>query len=343
MGTIHHIARFLVRSLVLPAALLFSSCIKDDLSRCGLDVVFRYTYNIVGADAFSREADWVHLYVFDGSGSLVMQERTEGVRGDEDFRIRIPLTTAGEYSLVAFAGSSGAQDFIIPEMNEGDPEEKLTASVARDVGGLSSERLNSLLIGTLDTDIDGTLRTVTVDMMKCTHTVRVILMPMQGDKELAPEDYDFTLEDRCGTLACDASPLGEDEVIYKPCFLAGTSGSNSSWNTYAGAETAPASGDGAVASSSAVVAEFSTSRLMRDFEPRLVIRNNLTGSELMDIDLTWFLSLQEIEEHRSEWSDQEYLDRQDEYAITFFIDNDSWFQTRIIVNGWVISFENVEL
>lgn len=339
MGTEHHhTARFLVRSLILPALLLIPSCIKDDLSRCGLDVAFSYTYNMVGADAFSQEADWVHLYVFDDGGSLVMQERAEGVRGDDGFRMRIPLNIAGEYSLVAFAGSSSDEDFVIPEMETGDPKEKLTASVPRDAWGVSAGKLNSLLAGTLDMSFDGTQRNVTVDMMKCTHTVRIILMPMHGGEEMKPENYDFRIEDKCGTLAYDASPLEDDAVVFKPYFLAGTSD-----RAYRVSDDASGAGEGTGPVNSAVAAEFSTSRLIRDFGPRLVVRNNLTGSELMNIDLTWFLSLQEIEEHRSEWTDQEYLDRQDEYAITFFIDNDSWFQTRIIVNGWVISFEEIEL
>lgn len=332
MGTLHHITRLIARTLVLPAVMLMSSCIREDLSNCGLDVVFRYTYNIVEADAFSEEADWVHLYIFDDGGSLIMQQRATDVRGDDGFKMRIPLNTTGEYSLVAFAGSSGDEDFIIPEMTVGDSKEKLTAAVAKNGDGINSERLNSLLIGTIDANISGLRQTMTIDMMKCTHTVRVILMPIQGGEEINPESYEFSIDDKCGTLAFDASPLGEDLLTYKPCFLEVTSDGTSE-------QTA------AKPVNSAIVAEFSTSRLIKNFEPRLVIRNSETQTEMMDINLTWLLTLQEIEEHRTEWSDQEYLDRQDDYAITFFIDidTDSWFQSRIIVNGWVISFEDVEL
>ena len=65
----------------------------------------------------------------------------------------------------------------------------------------------------------------------------------------------------------------------------------------------------------------------------------------MNLNLAWFLSLQAIGEHRAEWSDQEYLDRQDEFAMTFFIDADqgTWMQTHFVVNGWVLSLEDVEL
>ena len=91
------------------------------------------------------------------------------------------------------------------------------------------------------------------------------------------------------------------------------------------------------------VADLNTSRRMYDQKPRLRILNNDTGSTLLDINLTWLLSLQAIGEHRSEWSDQEYLDRQDEFAMTFFVDGDTFLANRIIVNDWVLSLENVDL
>lgn len=94
-----------------------------------------------------------------------------------------------------------------------------------------------------------------------------------------------------------------------------------------------------------MVAELNTSRLMTDAEPRLIISDAETGEEVMNLNLTWFLSLQAIGEHRAEWSDQEYLDRQDEYALTFFIDvdNNTWMKSHIVVNGWVVSLEEIEL
>ena len=91
--------------------------------------------------------------------------------------------------------------------------------------------------------------------------------------------------------------------------------------------------------------ELNTSRLIYDDEPRLIIRDTRGGQEMLNINLTWLLSLKAIGEHRADWSDQEYLDRQDEYAMTFFIDadNGTWMQNRILVNGWVLSLEEIEL
>lgn len=47
-----------------------------------------------------------------------------------------------------------------------------------------------------------------------------------------------------------------------------------------------------------------------------------------------------MESHRI-WSLQEYLDRQDEYVITLFFDNDKWMDVTIIINGWVVNNVNI--
>ena len=332
----NHISRFLLGlcGMMLLAGGL-QSCIKEDRSDCGLDVQFCYTYNIVDADAFVREVDRVTLWVFDAANRLVAQYEEENVRDAEYARIHIPYLAAGEYTFVAWASSTDEEgeyaDFEIPEIESGDSKEMLTARLLREADGVTHRyKLNHLLNGTLKTDITGGRQTVAIDMMKCTHTLRVILMPIQGDRIMAADDYEIRIEDRTGWLAYDASPYREDEVTFYPYLQEATSD--------------PSATDGE-AVSSALVAELNTSRLMVEAEPRLIVCDAESGEEVMNINLTWFLSLQAIGEHRAEWSDQEYLDRQDEYALTFLIDvdNRTWMKSHIVVNGWVVSLEDIEL
>jgi hypothetical protein len=45
--------------------------------------------------------------------------------------------------------------------------------------------------------------------------------------------------------------------------------------------------------------------------------------------------------YNSQMSAQEYLDRQDEYNMTFFLDEDgSWLSSSIIVNSWTVVLNN---
>ena len=41
---------------------------------------------------------------------------------------------------------------------------------------------------------------------------------------------------------------------------------------------------------------------------------------------------------------QEYLDRQDEYKMTFFLDeNMKWIDSQIIINEWIVRFDDMNL
>lgn len=319
-------------------ALGLMSCIKDDLSECGVEVRFRYTYNMVETDAFRQEVDRVALYVFDAGDRLVAQQEAYGAGEADDFSMRLPFLPAGDYTFVAWANSTDRQgeyaDFDFPALEIGDSKETLTARLPREADGITHQSpLNSLLNGTLTASVGDGPRSMTIDMMKCTHTLRIILMPIQGGQTLDEANYSFVIADRNGWLAHNAEPHKDDWVAYRPYYQ------ELSVDT-----SADYAGDDA-AISSAVVTELNTSRLIYDDEPRLIIRDTRGGQEMLNINLTWLLSLKAIGEHRADWSDQEYLDRQDEYAMTFFIDadNGTWMQNRILVNGWVLSLEEIEL
>ena len=42
-------------------------------------------------------------------------------------------------------------------------------------------------------------------------------------------------------------------------------------------------------------------------------------------------------------SDQEYLDRQDEYNMTFFLSHGRWVASTVIINSWHVVLQNDSL
>ena len=42
-------------------------------------------------------------------------------------------------------------------------------------------------------------------------------------------------------------------------------------------------------------------------------------------------------------SNQDYLDRQDEYTMTFFLDEGEWVSSVIYINSWRVVLNNTEL
>lgn len=326
MGRIKYISGIFLLMIVA-----LTSCVYDDQSDCTLDLKFRYVYNMQNTDGFAHEVDKVDVYVFDETDRLVGQY-SAGVEEGLDCTMQLPLPATGRYTFVAWAYSQDQKDelsyFEIPAAKDCDLLEDLTARL-RQTSDRADHKLNSLLNGVLETEVSGENRHLTIDMMKCTNALRVILMPSRAGQTLHSEDFDIHIEGRNGWLSYDASTYQEDPVNYYPY--------------YQMLERKDSVDSKAAEIDNAVVADLNTSRIIYGSNPRLVISNNKVGRDILDIDLAWFLSLQAIGEHKGEWGNQEYLDRQDEYAMTFFIDNDIWMRTHIIVNGWVLSLEETEL
>ena len=82
--------------------------------------------------------------------------------------------------------------------------------------------------------------------------------------------------------------------------------------------------------------ELSTGRLMADSKARLVVHRNWDDRDIIDIPLVDYFLL--VKGHYGDITDQEYLDRQDDYSIVFFIDKHSnWYVAGgIFVNSWAV-------
>ena len=75
----------------------------------------------------------------------------------------------------------------------------------------------------------------------------------------------------------------------------------------------------------------------------LSITSRSNGKTVLSIPLIYYVLLVKGNYNRS-MSDQEYLDRQDEYNMTFFLQDDgSWLAASIIINSWRVVLSSVEL
>jgi hypothetical protein len=79
---------------------------------------------------------------------------------------------------------------------------------------------------------------------------------------------------------------------------------------------------------------------MADHAPRLSVVNTETGETIINIPLLDYIQLVKGYENR-DMSMQEYLDRQDEYNMVFFIDErDNWMQAYIYINSWKVVLQS---
>ena len=338
----------LMLSLSALAGVTLTSCngmIYDDEGDCDphYKVKFRYDMNMKFADAFSNEVNAVTLYVVDdATGRIVWQKRESGESlRSEGYMMDVDVTP-GRYTLLAWCGEGAGTHFTIPES---DVHTGLTCTLGRkrhESGyAYNDEDLNRLYHGRLDAadfpDEQGT-HVYTVSLTKDTNVVRVVLQHLSGEP-VEYDNFDFRITDNNGALDWDNSLLEDEPMIYHAWSVSG--GSASIENP----DVKPASSR-SQNQFSAALAELTTSRLVKREktadEPRLTVTRK-DGSNVLSIPLIKTVLLVKGHHNRA-MSDQEYLDRQDEYNLVFFLDEgDRWINTTIYINSWQVVLQDAEL
>ena len=355
----------------LCALAALSSCdslIYDDEGDCSTTrlVSLTYTMNMAYADAFASHVESVSLYAFDADGLLAYQKTEEaatitaagGVMDVSDI-------DSGTYTLVVWAlgEEATADSYDAPTTTVGSTTiEQLTRTLVTTIettntgNGTTRQTvgndLTPLLHGmTTDADLTdvsgGGTRTAEVDLTLDTNQLVVVLQHLSG-AEVDVTDFTFEVSDNNALLAYDNTP--SEAVTYYP------------WLTYTGTATTDDEEEDDDATSSAVlnrptttqtrstvsvaVAEFSLNRLMADADTRLTVYNP-DGTAVLSIPVVDYALLVRGY-YNSSLTDQDYLDRQSTYSMTFFLDDTDdednvWISTSIIINGWHLILEDVDL
>ena len=304
-------------------------------------VKFKYDYNMKYADAFANEVSSVTLYAFDDNGKLAFQKTEEGeILKAQDYYMDLEVPS-GDYRLITWAGRLDEEaSFSVPLMTVGESTyEELKCKMERaytraaDGSAFIDTELTGLWHGDIDThnfpSRAAMIETVTVPLVKNTNKIRIILQQMNG-QGLDAENFEFTITDNNGYMNYDNMLLEDETLTYYPYFHADGS-------TAFGDDTQAEEGDNI----SVAIAQLTVCRLVESQNPYLTITNMETGKEILSIPLIKYLLLTEAEGH--EMTNQEYLDRQDEYHMTFFLDeNMAWINTQIVINDWIVRFNDME-
>ena len=324
------------------------SILDEDDVDCSVEyrVKFKYDYNMKYADAFSREVSSVALYAFDDNGKLVYQKTEAGdVLAADGYSMAVDMEP-GDYHLITWAGLSDEASFSVPLITQGVSSlEELQCKMDRiysraaDGSAVVSSKLSSLWHGEVTKQSftrAATQQVVTVPLVKNTNTIRVILQQMDG-VTVDVDKFEFTITDDNGLMNYDNKLISDETLTYYPYYRA-------QGGTVAG-KSARAEGDGAAAEDdniSVAIAQITVGRLVEENNPKLTITNTETGETVLSIPLVKYLLLTEAEGH--DMTNQEYLDRQDEYNMTFFLDESmKWINTRIIINDWVVRFNDMNM
>lgn len=296
------------------------------------------------SDAFHQEVNSVTIYVFDEDSTFVWSKSEWGDAlhpSVGSYSMDISELPAGNYHVVAWGGLRDNESFSVPEMVSGVSKlSDLTCTLHRTRGtdgvDLVNTELAPLFHGMLDISIpqentEGTY-TFTMTLLKNTNNVNVVLQQLNGES-LQADDYDFIIEAGNGHLNYDNSLLtDEDRFVY------------SSWNRQVGTadvSTVNRADESNYTQVSAVVANMTISRLVQQdnwnlyTRPTLTVYHRSTHSVVLSIPLIDYALLVRSKYPRVTGV-QDYLDRQDEYNMTFFLSDGHWLSNEIVINSWKI-------
>lgn len=338
-------------------ALTLTACnnvIYDDEGNC--DVVYRlkfvYDKNMKWADAFAHEVHSVRVYVFDSNEQLVWQNIESGEQlASGNYTMTLPLQP-GDYHIIAWCGAdnnAGNEDFVIADGKTtiSNPEEA-TAYLKREHTAdgqayvqLPQRNMHALYHGeehyTLeDYSHDGGEYTYVMPLTKDTNTLRVVLQHLSG-KPVDVNLFDFEVTDANGSLQHNNLLFPDETITYRP------------FATYAGVAGvevrthAPATRT--ITDVSIAEAEIAFPRMMveRKRDMRLNIYNKENGDTVVSVPVIDYALLVKGFE-RENLDDQEYLDRQDEYSMVFFLDESgTWIAATIVINSWRVVLQNQDL
>lgn len=330
-----YLKRLCLAVLIVFGTISYTSCdrLHEDLEPCeiGLKIRFIYDYNMEFANAFPSQVDCLTVLFYDAQGNYVTT-RTNATSDlkDENWRMVVDLEP-GRYTVLAYGGMECREasfSFVTdPEVTKlHDIEVRLDP---RNLTSPKGTELHPLFYGRLDTEVlanSTTYREVTVEMMKDTNNLRILLQQVGGEP-VNNEDYDFRVIDHNTLFAWDNDLLPVPTVNYFP------------WaQDNASAGDLPDGSDASVA-----WAEISFSRLVTAAAPRLEITHIKSGKKVVDIPLNNYLLLLKSQSFASMGS-QEFLDRQSRWNMIFFLgENNYWITTTIFVNDWVVRQNNTDL
>ena len=319
-----------------------SSCndglgIFDGQGDCGVYISFEYDYNMKFANAFANEVNSIALYVFDENDTLIEQTTTADKEALSKDEFEIPLQLdPGEYKLLAWGGLMNEESFdLLADAKIGETKlQDLQVKMHRDYDdngkAIVNEDLLPLYHGAMKIVVDdkeGTYRH-TMSLKKNTNVVRILLHEMSGH-EVSADNFIFEIEDSNGLYDWDNTLLEDEQITYSAWYQG--SGSTEI-ETYSRAQE----------TITVAIAELTIGRIRANESPVLHIRNRETGEDVLRLPFAEYALLVKGNYNRS-MSNQEYLDRQDEYTMTFFLDEGEWVSSVIYINSWRVVFNNTEL
>jgi len=325
-------------ALAIAALTSCDGMIYDEQGDCDSHfyVRFKFDHNMNSADAFASEVEQVTLHLTDANGNIVWRKTESGPSLAEDgYRMEVDVAP-GSYSLMAWCSSADPTTFTV---GNGDKRENLQVEFGSEAdadGSLHIRHDLDRLYHGYEANVtfpylEGEDYTHLLPLVKDTNHITIALQQLSGE----PLDKDcvkFEITDDNARLDWDNAPITGWPVTYHEWHKESVNGDISARavdnQTFAG-----------------VVADMTVSRLMESHRPdaKLKIYRTDNGENIVSIRLIDALLLVKGYYNRK-WSDQEYLDRKDDYSLVFFLDEGHrWLDGVIKIESWRVIYQEHDL
>lgn len=357
--------------LALGSLMASCSLVEDDLPECGLDLYFRYDYNLERANMFPDHVGGLRAYIYDENGKFLTsqtQARTAAANPfkQDGYHMHFSLPK-GKYRVVAVAfqkdyskalATTGAK-FRYTEPAVGDDITNLRFdldhSATADADGRfavdATAPLDTLWIGMSGNELTAnTYHAVpqaqlievkgdkgssrdTISLVRDTKQINVTLRDLAQPAEMDVDNYDFRIVDRNPSLLWNNVVEENAQLLYTPY---------NTWNTedrtVSTSSTAAVSplADAAAGIGRIAHADFMTSRILyhdnAEDDAILSVTNRTTGAEVIRVDLADLLSRLRTSADIYRYTPQQFLDRGYDYRLSFFLQGDRWMYVNIEIS-----------
>ncbi len=345
----------LLQAVFLAGGLASCDMIHDDIDPCptGIDLCFRYDYNLQRADMFADHVGSVTVYLFDENGKFLLKQEEDNTSSeqplrDHNYKMHFDLQP-GKYRYVVEALqvpydqtiSNGGANFIRTEPQEGDAQNVITHTLEHAADGKVVNRslpLDTLWHGQsarMVEVVQDQITRDTVSLIRNTKQISVSLREIDEPATMDVADYDFKIIDHNSLLLWDNTVDETTELTYTPYVT---------WNTTDKGVSEQTDALGRIAH-----ADFMTSRLLYhdkgEDDAVLSITKKSTGAEIIRVNLADMLSRLRTAADIYRYSPQEFLDRGHDYQLTFYLKGEKWqyVNVEISVLSWAkrIQFESL--
>jgi len=228
MKPTHHIASFRhLLATILLGALFMQGCFKEDMSKCGIAVRFKWDKNVSFTNRFGFAVQRIDLFVFDGDGNFFQSHSVQasqvpgaGLYLPTDYAMVLTDLPPGNYTFVAWGNVSSVLS-LTPQLRESTTftSSLLNLNVATGSmaprthnmtlfhGCVQQRRIEGGLFGTED---------VLIDLTKFTNHIQVEITTIGKPESITNLDYKCAITSKNGSYRYNGNYANDNVITYDP-------------------------------------------------------------------------------------------------------------------------------